>query len=175
MRHLICLTALTAFVSFANAADPPLPKSADLPLLLMAKATKSDKGVVLHVRLLENAPATKTVTLKVPVEVQKVVNGKVVTETQVKDEQRQITVMTPAKWRTVEIPVDGNEVAAYDVKGQRLTPESLAERLADEKAILASPFGPIDPYFLQTTKDDTPIVKIPPERLFPPQNAPVRP
>lgn len=170
MRHLISITLLTAFVGVAVAADPPLPKSADQPMLVTAKATKSDKGVVLHVRLPEMAPGTKNTTVKVPVQVQKIVNGQVVVETQLQDQQRQITVMQPVRWRTVDVTIDGKEVAAYDLKGNEVTADKLAEQLKDEKPILASPSGPVDPYFLQTTKADTLVVKIPPQILFaPPQ------
>ena len=172
MRHLISLTALIALVGIAPAADPPLPKQIDQPMVLMAKASKTEKGVVLHVRTFELAQATKTVTVKVPVTVQKVVNNQLVTETQFQDQQRQITINVPRAWRMVDIPVDGKDVAAYDVKGQTIAPDSLVDKLKEEKTILASPFGPIDPYFLQATKDDTVIVKIPSEKLFPPQ--PVR-
>ncbi len=166
MRHLICLTALAAFVSLAAAAEPPLPKSADQPILLMAKATKSDKGVVLHVRLPELAPAARTVTRKVPVQVQKNVNGQIVTETQLQDVQQQTTVMQPVRWRTLDIPVDGKEVTAYDVKGKDVSADKVADQLKDEKPILAAAFGPVDPFYLQATKDDTLIVRIPAQRLF---------
>jgi hypothetical protein len=166
MRHLISLTALAAFVAVATAAEPPLPKSTDQPMLLMAKATKGDNGVILHVRTPEMAPATRTVTRKVPVQIQKNVGGQIVTETQLQDVQQEMTVMQPVRWRTVDIPVDGKEVAAYDVKGQEVGADKLVDRLKDEKPILASPFGAVDPFYLQTTKDDTLVVRIPPEKLL---------
>jgi hypothetical protein len=172
MRPLITLTALTVLVGIATAADPPLPKSADQPMLVMAKAAKTDKGVVLTVRTMHMEPATRTITVKVPVTVQKAVDGKLVNETQLQEQQQQITVMQPMKWRTVDVPVDGKDVAAFDLKGQPIAAEKLVDLLKDEQPILAAPFGPIDPYFLQTTKDGTLVVRIPPEVLFPPQNAP---
>jgi hypothetical protein len=166
MRHLISIPLLTAIAGIAVAADPPLPKSADHPILVTAKATKADNGVVLHVRLPEMAPAQRTTTVKVPVQIQKIVNGQVVVDTQMQDQQRQITVMQPVRWRTVDVPVDGKEVVVYDTKGQEIAPDKLADQLKDEKPILATPSGPVDPYFLQTTKGDTLVVRIPPQLLF---------
>lgn len=176
MRTLLSVSVLTGFIAVATAADPPLPKSADQPMMLMAKATKSDKGIILHVRTMEMTPATRNITVKVPVQIQKVVNNQVVNETQLQDQQRQITVNQPVRWRTVEVPVDGKEVTAFDLKGQPVDAQKLADQLKDEKPVLASPYTPIDPYFLQAVKDDTLLVRIPAHMLLgqPPQNVSTR-
>jgi hypothetical protein len=107
---------------------------------------------------------TEKVTVYVPV--QKVVDGKTVIENVPQERTVMRAVQRAVGWRTLSVPVDGESVFVYDLKGKNVAPNGLAKLLDEETPVLLSTSGKVDPFYLKTTKAGTLIVVVPPERFY---------
>jgi hypothetical protein len=177
MRQLFIAAFFAIFVSATNtiAAEPASQVAPGQPLLLMASATTRDGAVTLHLRTVQMEAATQETITRTPVKETILVNGRVVEQTRLVEERRQTTVLRPVPGPAIDAPLDGLEVSVQDLKGKPVTPANVARLLKKETAVLVSVSGPVDPYYLQTTKLGTLIVQMPaqvlnapPAELLPP-------
>jgi uncharacterized protein YkwD len=72
----------------------------------------------------------------------------------------QVTVCV-TEWGTQLVNLADKGVSVTDLTGKELAGERVANRLANEAAVLVSTSGPVDPFYLQTTKAETLIVHLP--------------
>jgi hypothetical protein len=173
MRFTSTLVGLIALVSAtkAMAAEPVTLVSPGQPLLLMASATACDGNVTLRLRVVQFEPATQEVITQIPVKETAIVNGRVVEKMRIVQERKQTTVLKPVPGATIDATIDGLAVIVQDLKGKPIAPASITNLLKKETAVLVSISGPVDPYYLQTTKPGTLIVQIPAQLLNSPGEA----
>jgi hypothetical protein len=167
MRGNCFSVCLAIFASAAGlcAAEPAQTVAPGQPLLLMASATACDAAVTLRVRTVQMEPTPLETVTQVPVRESVIVNGKVVEQTRYVEERRQTTTLRAVPGAVIEIPVDGVAVSVQDLKGKPVTAANVARLLKKETAVLVSVSGPVDPFYLQTTKPGTLIVQMPAQLL----------
>jgi hypothetical protein len=151
----------------AVCADEPKPPEGSQPTTVLAKAMPGDKeGVMLQIRTPQMVAQMVTETVKVTVPVERIADGKRVTEYVQQERRVQVTKLRPMGWRTVRVPVDGEAVFVHDLKGKKVEPRGLAKLLDEETPVLLSTNGKVDPFYLKTTKAGTLIVVMPPGQFF---------
>ncbi len=145
----------------------------------VAKAKYSAEKKTLEVQSLVPESVTQSYIVRLPVTVQREVDGKIISEEFQRDETRQRIV---TKWTPLvkEYPLDQIEVRT--VKGQRAVPSELPRLFAGElrpvvlvDRIVSHGVGKpvvkvedVDPTFLQLLKENTLIVLLPPVPELPP-------
>lgn len=170
MRYACLPAGLAIFISIAgvSAAEPAPPIAPAQPMLVTASATACNGAITLHLRTITVEPVTQEMIIRTPVKETTIVNGRVVEQNRLVEERRQITVMRPAPGVVIDVPLDGFAVVVSDLKGKPVTPANVTRLLKKETAVLLSTSGPVDPYYLQTTKLGTLIVQAPAQLLNPP-------
>jgi hypothetical protein len=170
MRNVYLLAGFAIFISAAgaSAAEPAPPIAPAQPMLLTASATACNGAITLHLRTVTVEPATQEMVIRTPVKETAIVNGRVVEQNRFVEERRQITIMRPVPGVVIDVPLDGLAVVVSDLKGKPVTPANVTRLLKKETAVLVSTSGPVDPYYLQTTKLGTLIVQMPAQFLNPP-------
>lgn len=174
MRIHNLLTGLMLLVSAAGvAANEPLPPAQ--PLVLTAMATTDIDGcVVLHIRMVEMQQDVQEIISQIPIREVTIVNGRVIERNRMIEERRQVPVLRAVPGRVIEVPLMGGEVGVFEMKGKPVLPKDVANRLKKEQHVLVSVSGPVDPYFLQTTKGGTLIIQMPAQLLYPAAAAPTK-
>lgn len=167
MRALIAVCVVTVTCTAFLGAEEPIAAPAP-PTLMMASATPCGPAVTLHIRTTQFVPTTIDIGRKMPVSDSTIVNGRVVERVRYLEVLEQQTVMRPTPGAVISVPVDGEHVFVTDLKGKPVLPSRLATMLKKETAVLVSMNGPVDPFFLQTTKPGTLIVYLPAERMSAP-------
>jgi uncharacterized protein YkwD len=154
MRPLALLVAaLVASSGFSQDVKPP---TAGPPTLALAKATVTEGKRTIqlkHPRLV-----CKVEPKMVEEKVLKMVDG-ISVERSVK-KPVQVTVCV-TEWGTQLVNLADKGVSVTDLTGKELTGDRVTERLGKEVAVLVSTSGPVDPFYLQTTKAETLIVHLP--------------
>jgi hypothetical protein len=164
MRTLT-LVAVALFAAVGRAEVPKPPAIAIAPQTALARAAANDGKVTITVKLLIVAPTTGYRT--VGDQVTKIVDGKAVVETVTR--KVPYTFMKGAGWREVKIDAAEMGVSITDSTGKAISPDKLAELLDKETPVLVSATGPVDPFYLLTVKEDTLVLVVPPQLLYPPQ------
>jgi hypothetical protein len=170
MRQLSLISALVLLApAIRVVADEPIPVSQPVPpTLMMASATASCcNGVNLRIQTVQFTQAVQEVKVKVPVTEKTWHKGKWVEHTRTVEQRQLMTVLQPIPAAVVEVPIDGAIVSVCELKGNPVSPSKVAQMLKKETAVLVSMSGPIDPYYLQTTKPGTLIVHVPANMLYP--------
>lgn len=170
MQQAYLPAGLVVLISLGGviAAEPAPPAAPSQPLLLTASATACNGAVTLHLRTVRMESAVQEIITKIPVKETAIVNGRVVEQNRLVEERQQTTVLRPIPGILIDVPLDGVAVVVSDLKGKPVTPANVGRLLKKETAVLVSISGPVDPYFLQTTKPGTLIVQIPAQFLNPP-------
>jgi hypothetical protein len=149
------------------AADEPKGPSGVAPSVALARAVAGDKeGVSLRIRVPNSMVVPVMVTVKVPVQVQKVVDGKTVVETREVERREMRTEQRFGGWREINVKVDGEEVFVHDLDGKKVPADKLPDLLAKEAPILLSSNGKVDHFYLQTTKEGTLVMVLPPQQFY---------
>ena len=166
MVLFICLVLLMLTVGFTGrsvAQDRPDPPVDGPPVIMVAQATARDGDVILKVS--NPQPTFKTKTMDVDKDGKK---------------EKVNVVVTEYVWSDIDVKVDGNVIAAFDVEGKPIDPKNLLTRLAKAArvAVVLNPPGlnrKLDPYYLGALKDDIVVLKGPEETFRPgPRPGPVR-
>lgn len=163
MRMLMLVVAL--FASAVRAEEPKPPAIAIAPQTAYARAAASDGKVTINLKLLVVAPTTAYRTVNE--QVKKNVDGKVLIETVTR--KVPYTLMKGQGWREVKVNAAAKGVSITDATGKAITPDRLAKLLEKDTPVLVSTSGPVDPFYLLTVKEDTPVIVVPPQVLYPPQ------
>jgi hypothetical protein len=171
MRRLSLFVA-TAFALLAPAirvtADEPTPVLQPVsPTLMMASVTSSCNGVAIRIQTVQFTATLQEMKVKVPVTEKSWHKGKLVEHTKMIEQRQMMTVLWPTPGPLVEVPLDGSIVSVSELKGNPLPPSKVAQMLKKETAVLVSTSGPVNPYYLQTTKPGTLIVQMPINLLYP--------
>jgi hypothetical protein len=157
--------AILGWATITIAAEPAPLVSPGQPLLLMASATTCDGAVTLRIRTTQIEPTVQEVIAQIPVKEATIVNGRIVEKTRLVEDRRQTTVLRTVPGAVIDATIDGLAVFVQDLKGKPVAPASVTNLLKKETAVLVSVSGPVDPYYLQTTKPGTLIVQIPAQLL----------
>lgn len=169
MRSLFLSSALVLFsVAYCSPAAEPVMLAPAAPALMMASATACGPAITLHIRTVQFVPVTLEIGRKLPVTDQSIVNGRLVERVRFIDQQHQETILRAGPGATIDVQLDGAEVSVVDIKGKPVAPARVAALLKKDTAVLVSLNGPVDPFFLQTTKPGTLIVQLPAHRLTAP-------
>lgn len=178
---LIVVVVVLAWTVGVAGAQEGLRKAAEEPRSppRVAKAKYSAEKKTLEVQSLVPESVTQSYVVRLPVTTQRVADGRVVVETQFRDETRQRIV---TKWTPMvkEYPLDQIEVRT--VKGLKAVPSELPRLFAGElrpvvlvERIVRHGEGKpvmtvedVDPAFLQLLKENTLIVLLPPVPELPP-------
>jgi len=179
---LIVVVVLLAGVAGAQEGPRKVEKEQRSPPR-MAKAQYSAEKKVLQVQSLVPENVTQSYIIRVPVTVQREVDGKIISETAERDETRQRIV---TKWVPLvkEYPLDQIEVRT--VTGQKTVPGELPRLLGGglrpvvlvERTISQVDGKPVvkvaevDPAYLQVLKESTLQVLLPPVPDLPPSPIP---
>lgn len=167
MRIMI-VSAAILFAALHAAAIEPAPIAPAQPTLMTASATACGPALTLHIRTVQFAPVVVDIVHRVPVTETALVKGRIVERTRFIEERRQETMLRAAPGAIIDVPLDGVEVCVFDLNGKPVVPSRLKILLKKEKPVLVSFNGPVDPFFLQTTKPGTLIVQLPAVRLAAP-------
>jgi hypothetical protein len=159
------LAAAALFAVAGRAEEPQLPANAVAPATAHARAVTKDGKVIVTLKLLVVTAATAYRTVNE--QVTKTVDGKTVSETVTK--KIPYTFMKGQGWREVKVDAAAKGVSITDAAGKVIAPDKLANLLEKDTPVLVSANGPVDPFYLLTVKEDTPVIVVPPQVLYPPQ------
>jgi hypothetical protein len=159
--------SLLVFAASALSGEPvsvaPTP-----PMLMTASATACGPAISLHIRPAQFKPVVIDVNRQIPVSDSAVVNGRVVERVRNMTVTQQETIFQQILGPTIDVFLDGAEVQVLDLKGKPVPPARVAQLLKKEIAVLVSHNGPVDPFYLQTTKPGTLIIQMPMNRFVQP-------
>lgn len=172
--RLLSLILIPLLAAISLAQEPALPKSATQPMILPAQASKVDGKDILTIKRMDYKIQSVTKDAIVCVPVKKVVDGKEITVEETRTQKVTYSVSIPSGWTPVKIETSTPGVNFFDTKGKSVKPEDVLKKLQKETPVLVAVEGPIDPYYLSTTKEDTLIIVLPSQLLYPPQK-PVTP
>jgi hypothetical protein len=157
--------AVALFATVARAEEPKLPAIAIAPQTAHARAVTNDGKVTVTLKLLVVAPTTAYRTVNE--QTTRIVDGRKVVETA--SRKVPYTFMKGQGWREVKVDVAGKGVSITDAAGKAIAPDKLAKLLEKDTPVLVSANGPVDPFYLLTVKEGTPVIVVPPQILYPPQ------
>jgi hypothetical protein len=159
---VICATFPLATI----AQGPKLPANLNQPTTASAIANTVNGKLNLTLKVVETVIAKETRTVTEYVPVKKTENGKEIIVAVPVTKQIEVTVAKPASWREVKLAPGAEGISVVDTAGKPVSAELLAKRLQKESPVLVSTSGPVDPFFLQTVKDDTLIFLVPAEIMY---------
>lgn len=163
--RLPTLAATVLFAAVGRAEGPKLPAIAIAPQTAYAKAATNDGKVTITLKTLVIVSATGTKTEYA--QVKKLVDGKEVVE--IVPQLKTYTFMKGHSWREVRMDAADKTVSITDVAGKPVPADRLAKLLEKDMPVLVSANGPVDPFYLLTVKEDTLVIVVPPQVLYPPQ------
>jgi hypothetical protein len=164
MRALT-LAAAALFAVAGRAEEPKLPANAVAPATAHASAVSNDGKVTVTLKLLVVTAATAYRTVNE--QITRTVDGKTVVETVTR--KVPYTLMKGQGWREVKVDAAEKGVSITDAAGKAIAPDKLAKLLEKDTPVLVSANGPVDPFYLLTVKENTPVIIVPPQVLYPPQ------
>jgi hypothetical protein len=140
----VCLAPLIILRGETWAGEKPVPPSRDSNVSVALATVVEDDAGKLQIRLLipNMCPAKAKVTVEV--------DGK--------QQERVMTVMVPKGWLEMTLPLDDKKAQVLDIKGNPVGEKAVARKLAKTTPVLFASYDKPDPYYLQTTKEDTLIV-----------------
>jgi hypothetical protein len=100
-------------------------------------------------------------------QIKRTVDGKTVVETVTR--KVPYTLMKGQGWREVKVDAAEKGVSITDAAGKAIAPDELAKLLGKDTPVLVSANGPVDPFYLLTVKENTLVIVVPPQVLYPPQ------
>ncbi len=155
MLTVLYLAVVFGFVSAPQAADSPSIQGS-MPSVALAQATSKDGTITLTVKY----PLTveKNVAETNQIEVVTMVDGK---EVKVLVPETKTKTVLVTQWCVTEVGLGDPGVLVSDAMGKAVTPDVVLKRLEEETAILRAVGGPVDPYYLQTTKPETLVLVTP--------------
>jgi hypothetical protein len=162
---MLALVATALFAAVGRSEEPKPPAIAVAPQTAHARALVNDGKVTITVKMLIVAPTTGYRTVNE--QVTKDVDGKVVVETVTR--RIPYTFMKGAGWREVKLDAASKGVSITDAAGKAIAPDKLVKFLEKDTPVLLSATGPVDPFYLLTVKEDTLVIVVPPQVLYPPQ------
>jgi hypothetical protein len=167
MRIAISLLLVLMLSSVATAKRPrpaennevnQMPKGPP-PQFAVASATAQDGKVHLILNTFVNVPRQEIRTM--------IVQGQQVATT--------VTVIVPVTMTTT-YQVDGKKVQVMDVNGKPMDSKTILKHLQKSSQVLVSNTVPVDPFYLNVIRDDTPIILIASDPVAPaPVPAPNKP
>lgn len=155
MLTVLYLAVVFGFVSAPQAADSPSIQGT-MPSVALAQATSKDGTITLTVKHL--LTVEKNVAETIQVEVVTKVDGK---EIKVLVPETKTKTTSVTQWCVTEVGLGDPGVLVSDAMGNAVTPDVVLERLEKETAILRAVGGPVDPFYLQTTKPETLVLVTP--------------
>lgn len=166
MRALATLVVVLC-TTIGRAEEPKVPKNLVLPTTHPAQAFTEGGKTTIVLKLFSTAPTSVTKTITVNEAVSATVDGKQVIQIVPVEKKVVETVMAVVGWQKVSVTLGEGGVSAHDVAGKPIAAEELMRRLVKETNVLVSAAGPIDPYHLQTTKENTVVIVVPISVLSP--------
>jgi hypothetical protein len=173
--HLFAILGLIASANLALAEQPIAAIQPPPPTLMMASATTCCDSVTLRIQTVQFVPATQEMKVKVPITEVKWEKGRQVEHTRMVEQRQLVTVNKAVPAAVVELPLDGAAVCVFELNGKPVAPKKVSQMLKKETAVLVSFGGPVDPFYLQTTKSGTLIVQVPANLLNPAATSPGAP